>query len=321
MRTYLGIDTSNYATSFARCDESFTVLEKRKTFLEVREGERGLRQNEAVFSHVKNIIGMSGDIRKGEFPDGRIPDACAVSVSPRNEKGSYMPCFLVGQSVAEMIGAVLGIPVFRTSHQAGHVISAVGSVCGFDREKTEDLLGSEFIVLHVSGGTTDILLSRPDDDDVVRLEKIGGTLDVNAGQIVDRTGVRMGMHFPSGRYVDEMALNNDKKIIKTKRSVKGGWFNLSGTENKAADLISQGATAEYVSEFVLSFIADTLAEALENLKSEYGDLPVIFSGGVMSSRYISGKLSDLGSFAKADYSSDNAAGIALYAAIMDNRRR
>ncbi len=52
MSLFLGIDTSNYTTSIALCDECGRVLQKKR-LLPVKNGERGLRQSDAVFHHTK----------------------------------------------------------------------------------------------------------------------------------------------------------------------------------------------------------------------------------------------------------------------------
>ena len=54
-KCFVGIDTSNYTTSIAACDESGRELLNLRHILEVKSGERGLRQSDAVFAHIKNL--------------------------------------------------------------------------------------------------------------------------------------------------------------------------------------------------------------------------------------------------------------------------
>ncbi|MBQ7930319.1 MAG: peptidase M22, partial [Clostridia bacterium] len=92
---FLGIDTSNYTTSAAICDGEGNILLNAKAPLPVKEGERGLRQSDAVFHHVKNLPEVSRQA-------GRIMDenrektlvSVGCSATPRDSDGSYMPCFL-----------------------------------------------------------------------------------------------------------------------------------------------------------------------------------------------------------------------------------
>jgi len=73
------------------------------------------------------------------------------------------------------------------------------------------------------------------------------------------------------------------------------------------------------SAYTLDFIARTLEKITQNALAEYGTMPVIYAGGVMSSQYIRKKLAVYGMFADAQYSSDNAAGVALLAAEIHRR--
>ena len=186
----LGLDTSNYTTSAALFDTADGTVKQVKRLLPVKKGELGLRQSDAVFHHTRQLP----EIITKLFEDcGEAPAAVGVSVRPRNIDGSYMPCFLCGEGLADSLGAVNGIPVYKTSHQVGHILAALYSA---DRL---DLAGERFIAFHVSGGTTDCLLAEPDEENIVRATELGTSLDLKAGQAVDRVGLMLGLDFPCGR--------------------------------------------------------------------------------------------------------------------------
>lgn len=311
---FLGIDTSNYTTSAALVGDDGRVLLNRKIPLPVREGERGLRQSDAVFHHVKNLPEAARAVEDAiREAGGGGPCAVGVSSVPRDAEGSYMPCFLAGLSAAEMTARTMGIPLYRFSHQAGHVMAAVHSVVtnGGNRES---YMNAPFLAFHVSGGTTDLLLVEPDEERIFRIRQIGGSKDINGGQAVDRTGVRMGMLFPCGAEMDRAALGFAGSFPKAGLAVDGTFCCLSGLENRATALWESTLDPAAVSAFTLDFIGRTLAAMTDNARREYGDLPVIYAGGVMSSLYIRRILSPKGAFADPAYSSDNAAGIACLAA-------
>ncbi|MBR6795553.1 MAG: hypothetical protein IKM52_05560, partial [Clostridia bacterium] len=94
----IGIDTSNYTTSLAILDIEGKLLANLKRPLPVAQGERGLRQSDAVFSHVKNFPSLTEEAQ--EYIKGRRIAAVGVSTRPRLQEGSYMPCFLTGQAFA-----------------------------------------------------------------------------------------------------------------------------------------------------------------------------------------------------------------------------
>lgn len=319
MKLFLGIDTSNYTTSAALCDSKGQVLLNAKAPLPVREGERGLRQSDAVFHHVKNLPAVSEKVGEVlECMDGEIA-AVGCSFTPRDAEGSYMPCFLSGKAAAEMTSSALRVPLYGVSHQAGHVMAALHSACERNGLDKSAIMEKMFIAFHVSGGTTDVLLCEPDDERIFKITQIGGTRDINGGQAIDRTGVRMGFSFPCGAEMDKAAIEYSGRPEKAKLSVDGLFCNLSGLENKASQLFERNGDISETSAFTFDFIARTLEKITLNAKEIYGDLPVIYAGGVMSSKYISAILGKYGYFAEAAYSADNAVGVALLAAELHRR--
>lgn len=293
MRYFLGIDTSNYTTSVALVDENGKVTENRKILLEVAKGERGLRQSDAVFAHTKNLPAIIEGLGKRDII------AVGYSGAPRDVQNSYMPCFLAGRSVASVTAELLGVPLYSFSHQRGHVRAALYSA------GREDLIDGSFVAFHVSGGTTDIL----------RVEKgiiteIGGTLDLNAGQAIDRAGVMMSMKFPCGPELERIATVS---TLKPKISVKGLSCNFSGLENKVKHQLELGASKEETAAYVIDFVMLTLDKLCENVRQRYPSTEIVFAGGVTSNKRIAAHLGKkyAASFAAPVYSADNAAGTAL----------
>ena len=299
----LGIDTSNYTTSVALMYEDGELIANIKRPLPVGSGERGLRQSEAVFAHVKNLPSAMAEAR--EHLAGRVPVAVGVSERPRNVDGSYMPCFLSGLAAAESVASVLGVPLYRFSHQCGHIMAALYS------SGSEELTNGTFAAFHVSGGTTELLLVRPDERGFYA-EKVGGTMDLNAGQIIDRIGVFLGMPFPAGPHIEKAALSYNGKIPSKKVSVDGTFANLSGLENMAEKMYTETGDAAKTSAFVLEYIGNSIVGMCENFISAYGDMPFVFAGGVMCNSIIKEKLNKEfnAKFAEPMLSADNAVGIA-----------
>lgn len=303
---YIGIDTSNYTTSVAVLDSDFKIIANLKKLLPVKEGERGLRQSDAVFHHTAALPELISLAK--EYTAGKNIVAVGVSARPTDREGSYMPCFLPGVASANALGLGAECPVYDFSHQCGHIMAALYSANALH------LMNKRFAAFHVSGGTTDILLCEPGyDNKPFEVTRIGGTNDINAGQAIDRAGVYMGLRFPAGPEMERLARENTVKFEKTKLSVKGLECNLSGLENKACGLYDGGASKETVAAFVIDFISRTLIKLSEDLREEYPEIPIVYAGGVMSCSLIKEKLSRFGSFALPAFSADNAAGIALLA--------
>ncbi len=304
----LGIDTSNYTTSVCLYDSAKDEMYQKKLLLPVKEGEKGLRQSDAVFHHTSRLHPLMKEL----FEEiGKEIDAIGVSEKPRDAEGSYMPCFLVGVNTANCIGAVMNKPVYGFSHQSGHIAAALYSC-----NKTA-LTKEKFIAFHVSGGTTEMLLVSPDSEKVFDIEIIGETLDLNCGQAVDRAGVMMGLSFPCGKELEKLALKCDKTYI-PKICVKDGNCSLSGLENQCKKMLDGGESHENIARYCIDFVAKTVDKMTEYAIGKYGDLPLVYAGGVMSNSIIKEKITSKyknASFAYPDFSCDNAAGIAYLASL------
>ena len=109
------------------------------------------------------------------------------------------------------------------------------------------------------------------------------------------------------------------KNFRIKHSMKGLDCSLSGIENKAKAMIENGESKQDISKFVLTYISTSLEKMTELLLEKYGDLPLVFAGGVMSNTLIKTNLVNKFSayFANPEFSCDNAAGIAIYAYLKD----
>lgn len=300
---FVGIDTSNYTTSLSVLDEDGNILLNFKQLLPVKQNECGLRQSDALFAHIKNLPSAMEALRT--FTSNGHIMAVGVSTRPRNVEGSYMPCFLAGVNAAQAMACALNVPLFEFSHQCGHIMAAIKS------SGRLDLLTRDFLAFHISGGTTEMLKVRFGSDSFT-CEIVGGTMDLSAGQAVDRIGVAMGLPFPSGAYMEQLALSYQGKIPSRKPTLKGTYANLSGLENIAKKMFDETKSKELVCAFVFKYLTRMLKEMTESYYSDNGIMPVIFAGGVMSCSIIRGELEkafDCG-FAEPKLSSDNAVGIA-----------
>lgn len=300
---FIGIDTSNYTTSLAICSLDGKIIENYKVLLPVKEGEKGIRQSDAVFAHVKNFQIITDYIKeKHEEYDIK---ALGYSKYPREVDGSYMPCFLVGEAVAETVAALYNLRAYSFSHQAGHIEASIYS-SGVE-------IDGKFIAFHVSGGTTEIVLAERSEKGF-KTEIIGGSVDLHAGQAIDRIGVYMGLKFPCGKEIEALAKDNVKKLPAFKVNVIKYNCNLSGLENLSKKLFDQTNDKKLVSAFVLAFIEKNLEKITENLRLEYPCEKIIYAGGVMSNSIIQAQLKakyESVYFATPEFSADNGAGIAL----------
>ncbi len=328
---FVGFDTSNYTTSAAACtlDEAgrITVIANCKAPLPVEAGARGLRQSDAVFAHTRNLPLVIRELRDILTAGNYRVAAVGASATPRDAEGSYMPCFLCGVAAAEAMAAGTGVPVYTFSHQSGHIMAALYSSGAL----AEGVLpAAPFLAFHVSGGTTEAVVAMPRTDAAgarpvgfdVRL--VGAGADLHAGQLIDRIGVLMGLDFPCGRAMEELAVTNTQKLPPVKLCVREGVAHLSGLENQAAALWRKTADAPLTGAYVLTAVGKSLRRMTDQLQAarrERGedDLPVVYAGGVMSNRFIRPLLTDKAPwpvcFSEPAFSADNAAGVAILCAM------
>ena len=305
MSLFLGIDTSNYTTSTALFNDCTGEMLQQKKLLPVKSGQLGLRQSDAVFHHTAQlhtlITSLLNDIDVSQIA------AIGASVKPRPIEGSYMPCFTVGENTAKILSAVLKKPIFSFSHQEGHIAAALFS------SKREDLFCKDFIAFHISGGTTEAVLAKGFGDGF-SAELVASSLDLHAGQAVDRVGLMLGLDFPCGVELENLALKNTEKIT-VHPTLKGCDCCLSGVENLCRKLFDEGRSREYISAYCLEYIRKSLMLMTDRLLEKYGKLPLLYAGGVMSNTIIKNSFTEKYSAVVAErtFSTDNAAGTAYLA--------
>lgn len=305
MAVTIGLDTSNYTTSAAVFDGAGG--RNLGKLLEVPKGALGLRQSDALFQHVKQIPLLMEQLQaQGTFPD-RV-DGVGASVKPRWVEGSYMPCFLAGESQGRSLAALCHVPFYPCAHQQGHLAAAAWSAGRME------LLDRPFLAWHLSGGTTELLYVEPAGH-TVAARRIGGTTDLSAGQLIDRAGLLLGLDFPAGKALDLLARydGGGPRPFSVKRN--GLEFSLSGMENQVRSLRDAGTETERVAAFVLDTVASVVRRTTEAALEQFSGLPVLCSGGVASNRRLRAVLGEIPGvvFAAPEYATDNAMGVAILA--------
>ena len=300
---FIGFDTSNYTTSVAYFDGNSGM--NCSKLLPVKQGELGLRQSDAVFAHIKGLPELSG--RLFSHISAETISAVGVSTRPRAVDGSYMPCFMVGYTHAKLLSDTLHVPLFEFSHQQGHVAASLWSAGHLE------LMDEPHLAWHLSGGTTELLLVEPEGKNV-RCTKIGGTTDISAGQLIDRTGKLLELPFPSGKHMDALSQTaQGREVFKVK--CPGMEFSLSGVQNKVESFYQNNDNRAETAAYALRCVCAAVMQASKNALKEYPGLRIVFSGGVASNSMLRRELETLNPiFSEPQYSTDNAMGVAVLTA-------
>lgn len=304
----LGIDTSNYMTSVAVVSREQQLLFDQRLLMTVKRGERGLQQSAAVFQHLKNLPTILEQVFRHRWQLQGI----SYSSQPRPIKGSYMPVFQVGTGYAKTLASALDLPLISTSHQEGHLFAGLWS-SGFSPT-------NPFLTIHLSGGTTDLLRVQPGNESY-QIACLGGSQDLHAGQFVDRIGVKLGLNFPAGPALESLAKKSQIAVDLTiPAAVKGYEISFSGPCSAAERHIDSGARPAEVAFAVFRSITNALEKVLRKAIEETGIKNILLIGGVAANSLIKERLRrrlsppSIGArlyFAKAQYSGDNAVGVAL----------
>lgn len=313
MESYiLGIDTSAYTTSIAAVNsQTEEVIFEARKILSVPMGQKGLRQQDAVFQHLKNFPELMQNI---DFDLSKVKFV-SVSSKPRNVEGSYMPVFTVGQNYGKVIAKTLNCDYIEYSHQENHISASL-----IDDYK---VINNNILAIHISGGTTEFLSVHKSikgyDSDI-----IGGTSDITFGQLIDRIGTVMEFQFPCGfhmeKYIEESI---DVEKIKLPQISGDSFINLSGMENYFKNLYElHKYKKESIIYLLFKYIAACIINIVKNLSIENNFNTIIITGGVASNSTIRKiVIENLNKqykviFPSKENSSDNAIGVA-YMPIID----
>ena len=307
MHAYVGVDTSCYTTSVASVDE-YGIVSDLRTVLSVKQGERGLRQSDGLFQHVRNLETLMPELMK-QLGGAELRGVC-VSARPRPNEDSYMPVFLAGKMCAASVAAARKVPLLTASHQEGHVRAALHG--------NEALMGRPFLGMHISGGTTEVFLV----DEAFGISLLSGTEDLHAGQFVDRTGVAMGLRFPCGKQLEALAGSFDPAagFVKLPAIVREGVCSFSGVETRMQALLKAGADHAELAYAAYDCMARTFVKMLCHAMEQTGVTRALLAGGVASSPLLRTLLQERMHkldanaalyFGESALSSDNAVGAAL----------
>ncbi|VBB08010.1 Hypothetical protein LUCI_3275 [Lucifera butyrica] len=307
MNYRLGIDTSCYTTSVAIMDDSGNLLADVRKVLTVKPGGRGLAQSEMVFQHTRNLPLVFAEAM-AQFSGPVRFKSVTVSNRPRPLPGSYMPAFLVGEGYGKVLTVSQQIPLYKISHQENHIWAG--------RWSADGPKGTDFLAVHISGGTTEIVKVGIGSSQQMSIDLLGGSLDISAGQFVDRIGVALNLPFPAGSHLEKLADCGRSGLCKVPVAVRNLNVSFSGAETYVRRLLAQGEPPAALAAGVQLCVAETLVKLMKQAVAQTGLTEILLVGGVSANQFIRDYLCRHSQgfslfFPDSRYSSDNAAGCAF----------
>ncbi len=275
---FLGIDTSCYTTSIALFDDKRKLVFDQRILLTVKKEACGLRQSEMVFQHVRNMPILFDKL----LGQNRYNiTAIGVSSKPRLLENSYMPAFVAGTSFAKSLSLALGVKLYLLDHQQNHIRAGLWNVGKNPKE---------FIVLHASGGTTDLLLVKQDGKNL-NIKTLGQSLDLNAGQFVDRVGLLLGLDFPCGSKLEQLALTA-QDVVNVPVFVKDSQVSFSGPLTAVEKMIKKDIDKASIAQGVQKALADSFSKLLLNACKKTCCKEALLVGGVSANKFICNYVQD-----------------------------
>ena len=318
MINILGIESSCDETSASIvCDGSKEIATVVSSQIDIHKEYGGVVPEIAIREHVKNItIVLEECLAKSNMKMEDV-DAIAITYGP-----GLIGSLLIGMEAAKTLSFVFQKPLIPVHHIAGHIYA----------NSLVHKMEFPLIALVVSGGHTELIYM----ENHYSFKKLGGTLDDAVGECYDKVARVLGLPYPGGPRIDQMAYQGmpsyslpiplqDDSYNFSFSGLKSAVINLVHNEEQRGNKIVPEDLAASFQNVVVESITTKTMKALK----DYDVHHLIVAGGVAANRGIREKIKSLCeenqieySFPPIEYCTDNAAMIAAagYYAYLDGRR-
>lgn len=312
------------------CDEtSAAILVDRKVLSniiatqEVHSDYGGVVPELASRAHQQNIIPVVDQAIKTAKIEKNTIDAIAFTRGP-----GLMGSLLVGVSFAKSFAQALNIPMIEVNHMKAHILAHF-----IERDENQSYPEFPFLALTVSGGHTQIVRV----DNFTDMEVIGKTLDDAAGEAFDKSGVLLGLDYPAGPKIDELAKSGDPLRFEFPfPKIKGLDFSYSGLKTSILYFLQKemakdaGFITDNLNDLCASIqhaIVRILIAKVKRASEETGIKDIAIGGGVSANSYLAQQLNLMAEKKRLnvfipplEYTTDNAAmiGISAYYKYLNN---
>ncbi len=274
------------------CDDtSIAILQRRKVLANVTANQQihaeygGVVPEFASRAHQQNIVPVLHQALKQANVKLTSVDAIAFTAGP-----GLLGSLLVGTSFAKSLSLALNKPLIEVNHMQAHILSHL--IENQDSKYPQ----FPFLCLTVSGGHSQIVkVNSPYD-----FELIGETLDDAAGEAFDKAGKIMGLDYPAGPVIDQLAkTGNPAAFTFAKPKVADYNYSFSGLKTSILYFLQKQVAAEplFVKENINDLaasiqktIVDILLDKLTKAAKDLNIKDIAIAGGVSANSSLRGAL-------------------------------
>jgi len=304
--TILGIETSCDDTAAAVLCGSAVLSNIVSSQDEIHSSYGGVVPELASRQHMRQVLAIIDQaLHEAQTRLDQL-DGLAVTCGP-----GLVGSLLVGVSIAKALAVAKSLPLIGVNHIEGHLLAV----------QLEQEVAFPFLCLVVSGGHTSLYLARNLGDYAL----LGGTRDDAAGEAFDKAAKMLGLGYPGGRIIDQLAQQGNPTAYRFPRAhLKNGkpGFSYSGLKTALRQFLQSSESASYrIEDIAASYqeaVVDMLIEPTLRTASELRLSRVVVSGGVSANSRLrmrmreEGEKNGLQVFApSAKFCTDNAAMIAF----------
>lgn len=291
----------------------------------IHEQYGGVVPELASRAHQENIVPVvSAALKKANI---KVSELTSIAFT----KGpGLLGSLLVGTSFAKSLSLSLNIPLIEVNHMKAHIHAH------FIQEQQEiiNTPNFPFICLTISGGHTQIVYVKSP----LEMKVVGTTIDDAVGEAFDKAGKVLGLGYPAGPLIDELACKGDSEKFKFSYPNAGNFnYSFSGLKTQFLNFIKKETKknslfikknlndicASYQSHLV-NYLLKILDKALE----KYPCSDIAIAGGVSANSKLRnefekfGRIKNCNTFVpKIGYCTDNAAMIAMSGSFMEKEKK
>lgn len=268
MPVVLGLEGTAHTVSCGIVDDERILSNCSSSYVPTKGG---IHPREAADHHAENIVPV---IEKALLESGlSMEDIDLIAFSQGPGLG---PCLRVVATAARTLSLKFSKPIQGVNHPLGHV--EIGRKLSNARDP---------VMLYVSGGNTQVIAHL-----IGRYRVLGETIDIGLGNMLDKFAREIGIPFPGGPRIEEMA-KNGHKLLDMPYSVKGMDTSFSGILTAALSFLKKGERVEDVCYSIQEISFAMVTEVLERALYYTNKREILLAGGVARNRRLRDMVSEM----------------------------